>query len=252
MEQSALSKPKALEVFLRGFSTTRSFTRPYMASRIGASTWLLADADARAGQERVSEVVTSDTSPAEVMELVGRSAIGRHFLCVLLDDAASATQTRDAYKQSGYRLMGREPLFVLNTADRIRFDAISIRRVTEVREADAVAKAARSRQILTPHLTREDAPCRLYAAFEGDTPIGWVRSIRTHPDCSWVSNLFVAPPCRRRGIGRTLMSAMLDDDARFGVQWSVLLASLTGAKLYPHLGYRERGLLLIFSPPKTP
>jgi hypothetical protein len=44
------------------------------------------------------------------------------------------------------------------------------------------------------------------------------------------------------------MGAMLTDEARGGVMWSVLLASLTGARLYPHLGYEERGLLLVFSP----
>jgi hypothetical protein len=47
------------------------------------------------------------------------------------------------------------------------------------------------------------------------------------------------------------MTAMLDDDANYGVTCSVLLASLTGAMLYPHLGYQQRGLLLLFYPRKS-
>jgi GNAT superfamily N-acetyltransferase len=84
-----------------------------------------------------------------------------------------------------------------------------------------------------------------------DRPIGWTRSIRTHDDCAWVAGLFVAKEHRRMGVGRSLLSAMLDDDARFGVRWSVLLASSAGAMLYPHLGYREQGLLAIFTPAKA-
>ena len=96
----------------------------------------------------------------------------------------------------------------------------------------------------------DDSVCRLYAAYDGDVPIGWVRGIRTHSDCAWVAGMFVSPEYRRQGIGRSLLSAMLEDDACHGVNWSVLLASLTGALLYPHLGYREQGLLLLFSPAK--
>jgi GNAT superfamily N-acetyltransferase len=65
-----------------------------------------------------------------------------------------------------------------------------------------------------------------------------------------VANLFVDPDYRRRGIGKSLMSAMLDEDALSGVKYSALMASKTGALLYPHLGYEQTGLLLLFYPPK--
>jgi hypothetical protein len=242
---------QALEVFLRGFSITRSFTRPYQSSRIGSSIWLLADVPGGSSPERTPEVVAYDADPETVRETLKGQPLARHFLCVLLDDPTKVQETCVAYKRLGYRLLGREPLFVLDTARRAPFEGRPIRRVIESAEANAVAKAARYRQILPEHLIQDDAICRLYASFEEETPVGWVRSIRTHPDCSWVSNLFVHPSHRRKGIGRALMSRMLDDDARYGVQWSVLLASLTGAKLYPHLGYAEYGLLLLFSPLKS-
>ena len=115
----------------------------------------------------------------------------------------------------------------------------------------AVARAARARQLLPEHLTQPDPPFRLYAAFDQETPVGWVTSVSTGSDCTWVSNLFVDPRYRRRGIGKSLMSAMLDEDAAIGSQYSALMASKTGALLYPQLGYEQHGLLLLFYPPKA-
>lgn len=72
--------------------------------------------------------------------------------------------------------------------------------------------------------------------------------MRAGVGCNWVSNLFVHPDYRRRGIGKSLMSTMLNEDADYGVKYSALLASKTGALLYPHLGYEQHGVLLIFTP----
>ena len=245
-----LSMPQALGVFLRGFSATRSFIRPYLVSQIDSSLWLLADPPPASRQQRTSEAIAHHADPLAVVQTLQSLNLPRHALCVLLEDTTTAPETQTTYKQLGYRYLGYEPLFVLDMAKRVRFNSFSVRRVVDAADAQKVAKAARARQIFPEHLTQEDSVCRLYAAFDGDTPVGWARSIRTHPDCSWVAGLFVQPSYRRRGIGQTLMSAMLDDDARYGIRWSVLTASHTGAKLYPHLGYVERGWLLVFSPRK--
>jgi len=167
---------------------------------------------------------------------------------VLIDDPDQLPEAVTAFKAKGYRFLGREPLFALDIPQRTIFLDHPVRRVTTIDDAAAIAKAARSKQILPDHLNTDDSACRLFAAFHEQTPIGWVRSIRTHDNCAWVSNMFVNPDYRRRGIGRSLLSAMLEDDLRLGVQWSVLLASLTGALLYPRIGYVQQGLLLIFSP----
>jgi GNAT superfamily N-acetyltransferase len=74
--------------------------------------------------------------------------------------------------------------------------------------------------------------------------------VRAEGGCNWVANLFVHADYRRRGIGKSLMSVMLDEDASYGVEHSILLASKTGALLYPHLGYEQHGLLLVFYPPR--
>lgn len=90
----------------------------------------------------------------------------------------------------------------------------------------------------------------------GETPVGWVRSVSTGSgpsagsDSRWVANLFVRSDYRRRGIGRSLMSAMLNEDAALGASYSALLASKTGALLYPQLGYELHGHLLVLVPPK--
>jgi predicted acetyltransferase len=51
---------------------------------------------------------------------------------------------------------------------------------------------------------------------------------------------------RRRGIGTALLAKMLRDDRAHGARQSVLLASHAGALLYPHVGYEQIGMLLMF------
>ena len=62
--------------------------------------------------------------------------------------------------------------------------------------------------------------------------------------------MYAWPSHRRRGIGSALLCHMLKDDRRRGFKQSVLLASHTGALLYPKVGYEQIGLLYIFAPPK--
>jgi GNAT superfamily N-acetyltransferase len=248
---NTLPEQTALEAFLRGFSTTRSFTKPYDVTQLNDSLWMLADRARGKLPGRSTEFVTTCAEPAGVLEAIDRQDVGRHALCVLVPSADELPATVAGYKDRGYRYHGREPLFVLDLGNRVACGDYPTRRVVTAADAEAVRTAARSRQILPAHLVEADSVCRLYAAFEGDAAIGWVRSIRTHPECAWVASMFVAREHRRKGIGRSLLTAMLEDDARFGVRWSVLLASLTGALLYPHLGYEERGLLLVFTPARS-
>jgi hypothetical protein len=42
------------------------------------------------------------------------------------------------------------------------------------------------------------------------------------------------------------MTRLLDDDAKHGCKQSVLLASHTGALLYPEVGYEQIGELMMF------
>ncbi|HLV79564.1 MAG TPA: hypothetical protein VKT32_04755, partial [Chthonomonadaceae bacterium] len=167
-----LPMPQALEAFLRGFSTTRSFIRPYLVNQIAPSLWLLADPPESSGPRRTSEAIAYRSDPQAVVRTLQDQNLHRHALCVLLEEAAAVPETVAAYKQLGYRFHGREPLFVLDIGTRARFNSCPVRRVVEAADAQKVAKAARARQIFPEHLTSQDSVCRLYAAFEGDTPVG--------------------------------------------------------------------------------
>jgi GNAT superfamily N-acetyltransferase len=242
---------RGLQTFLRGFSATRSMTHPYQVRQVTPSIWVLADAPRARGTSRKSEVIVYGAGAEETLETIRREAVGRHLLCVLIESPEGANETRDLYKSHGYRFVGGETLFVLPLERRINRSAFPVRRVTQKTEAEAIRKAARARQLLPEHLGEANAPIRLYGAFDNETPVGWVSSVSTDSDCNWVSNLFVHPDYRRRGIGGSLMSAMLDEDARYGLEYSALMASETGALLYPRLGYEPHGRLLLFFPPRT-
>jgi predicted N-acetyltransferase YhbS len=241
---------RGLQTFLQGFSVTRSMTHPYLIRQLRPSIWVLSDAPRTSGSTRNSEVIVYGASPEETLETIQHEAIGRHALCVLIEAPETAEPTRDSYKRQGYRFVAAEALFVLPLDQRVKCAAFPVRRIREKADAEAVGKAARRRQLLPEHLNEADASIRLYAAFDNETPVGWVSSVRAGAGCNWVANLFVHPDCRRRGIGKSLMSAMLNEDATYGAEYSALLASKTGALLYPHLGYEQHGTLLIFTPPR--
>lgn len=235
---------------MQGFAITRSFRRPCGVNQLAQGVWVVADLPGNKKPPRSTEIVTYQAAPTALSTSILENGIGKHFVCAFVDDPAEGPDVVTRHKSNGYRLMRREPLFVVPTAESVRASVTDTRRVFSKLDADAVAKAARSSQIPATCLTSEDAICRLYAAYVDERPVGWVRSIRTGDCCAYVSNLYVSPEHRRRGIGRSLMGTMLEDDARFGVKWSVLLASQTGALLYPLLGYKQQGLLILFGSPR--
>ena len=60
-------------------------------------------------------------------------------------------------------------------------------------------------------------------------------------DATWVSNRYVEPKYRCRGIGRSLLARMLRDDRARGATALILLSSHAGALLYPAVGYEQIG-----------
>ena len=233
---------------MRGFAFTRSFTHPYWIVQVGP-LWVLRDAPRKSGDYRKEEVISFGLSAEETVRALGRHKSTGFALCVIHGPEQSPLAVKEDFKSYGFRLLTTEPLFVCETKNVPRFASrMDVRRVITPEDAERVRIADRRRQILPEHLEVDDAPLRLYAAFDGDRAVGWVRSIRTGTDSAWVSNMFVVPDLRRKGIGKALMSAMLVDDSIFGIKHSVLLASTSGSKLYPALGYRQIGLLQLFSP----
>ena len=251
--QSAVSAAlltSAIETFVRGVAFTRSFTHPYLAKREGP-LWVMRDGPRRRGAYRVEEWVGHGVSPTEIDHMARANTRGRYCICALLDLDADDAPMRAEFKALNYRLNNTEPLMVHNLKQIPRFDEpAAIERVTTQEMADRLTKAARKRQILPKHMV-DDAPLRQYAALIDNELVGWVRSITTKTAAgasTWCADMYVKPEFRRRGIARSLMVRMLADDRAHGAEQAVLLASHTGAKLYPVVGYAQIGTLYIYTP----
>jgi GNAT superfamily N-acetyltransferase len=150
------------------------------------------------------------------------------------------------YKRLGFRLMGTEPFFAHDEPVTPISADFPVRRIQTVEEARRLKAAARGTQVRPCDLVNKPAIVRQFVAFDGEVMIGWVRSVHVSPRETWVSNLFVNPGYRRRGIGQALMTAMLADDRALGYTHSILLATKTGAMLYPTVGYKRIGTLRLF------
>lgn len=246
-----------IDTFTRGFSKARSVTWPYVVSRVGP-LWRCHDAPGRsADKERGREYVALDTEPIVVDRHVQRQETGPrgYVVCVAHRGVGKDAELHAAYTAMGYRYARQEPFFVRDlTRGRAGLrgsGGAPVRRVQTPDAARRVAEAAGRRQIDEAWLADAAQPVRLFAAWDGDRAVGWVTSVATAPGWAWVANLYVERAMRGRGIGGSLMRALLRDDARRGVERSVLTASTVGAMLYPKVGYQRVGSLMLFYPPKA-
>jgi GNAT superfamily N-acetyltransferase len=239
---------RAIEVFVRGFSSMKSQTHPY-EYRCIEGVWVMRDtARSRPLDYRKEEWITYGGIPSVVDALARQHTRGRFFVGAMCDLRQSTAELRDAYKALGYRLLASEPLFVhcLKRIPRATAAAVQLEQVGTSALAERLGKATRSRPIAPEHL-KADAPFRQYVALEGEEIVGWVRGIAAGAS-TWCSNMFVLPSHRRRGIGAALLARMLRDDRSHGAESSVLLASHAGALLYPKVGYKQIGTLLMLGP----
>ncbi|MFN8423048.1 MAG: GNAT family N-acetyltransferase [Anaerolineae bacterium] len=254
-----------VEVFVRAFAFGRSFTHPFLVDAPRPGVWVLSDGP-RAGPNpdwRGDEIIAyrmgaHGLTPADVDAVMRARPRARVAVGVMRETDEADGPIRTAFKGLGYRLVGTEPFMVRVLLEDAPADPpltvprpFTIERVADEAAARLLAKAARRRQILPEHLHADPPPIRSYVALEGRTPIGWVNSVVVG-DLTWCSNLFVIAPKRRLGLGGALMRRMLADDRAAGSRASVLLASHTGARLYPEVGYRAIGELLIFVPAVRP
>jgi GNAT superfamily N-acetyltransferase len=240
----------AIEAFVRGFCATKSQTHPYEHTRIG-KLWMMRDAPRRNPRNyRKEEWIAYHVRPDEVDRVARQQTRGRFFVCSISGMDESDEPIRAAYKQLGYRLLSSEPLFIHRLARIPRLAApAEIEHVRTSELAERFGKASRSRPI-PADLLADHAPFRQYVAHDDGEIVGWVRSVDAG-DSTWCSNMYVRPAHRRRGIGKAMLAKMLRDDRKLGKKWSVLLSSHAGAMLYPHVGYEQIGLLLIWAPKKA-
>jgi GNAT superfamily N-acetyltransferase len=196
---------------------------------------------------RKEEWIAYGMAPHIVDRVARRHTRGRYFVCSVLDRDESADVQRAEYRRLGYRLLAEEAFFV-HPLRRIPRAAAPVKlvRIRTVALAEQFGKATRSRPIRRDQLG-EKASFRQYVAIDEGQIVGWVRSVDADRS-SWCSQMYVKPSHRRRGIGRALLGKMLRDDRKLQKNRSVLLASRSGALLYPHVGYQQIGSLWIYAP----
>lgn len=244
----SISMDEAIEVFVRGFAFTRTFTFPYLAEQVHEGVWALRDALRARGNYRTEEYVAHGVDAVTLDAVARRNTRGRYRICTIRAVDESDERMRSEFKSLGYRLMTTEALMVHGLQQIESVDApMDIKRVTTIEEGEALAKTARSRQILPEYIQAEQTPMRQYVAMDNREIVGWVGSVVTC-GCAWCTNMFVMPGYRRRGIAKALMTKMLQDDRSAGAKANVLLASHAGAMLYPTVGYEQRGELLAYVP----
>ena len=237
----------AIEAFVRAHCVGKSRTHPYEPSRVGP-LWLMRDAPRRYPRDyRKEEWIAFGVEPRDVDATARKQTRGRFFVCAIIAVGESDEPVRAAYKALGYRLLATEPFFI-HRLKRIPKPSSPVK-ITQVRTkalAEQLGKATRSRP-LTEADFGDGAPFRQYVAMDDGEIVGRVRSVDA-AGSTWCADMHVNESHRRRGIGRSMLCRMLRDDRARGAMNSVLLASHTGALLYPRVGYEQIGMLFIFAP----
>jgi GNAT superfamily N-acetyltransferase len=235
----------AIDAFAQSNAITSSFTHPSMIERFGPALVNRDAARKNAADYRRERWTARGMAPTELDKLTRRHARGRYCICAIQPPGEPEDALRAGYKSLGYRLQATES-FMMHSLAKIPAVAepFLVERVLTQELADRVTKSARYRQLLPAHLA-ENSSLRQYAVVDRQTAIAWGKSIAIG-DSAWVDNLFVVEKYRRRGIAKAMMACMLRDDRAHGAKRSLLMASHTGAMLYPLLGYKEIGKLFVF------
>ncbi|MDE2126661.1 MAG: GNAT family N-acetyltransferase [Armatimonadetes bacterium] len=238
----------ALEVAARGFAELRSVTHPYLVDRV-RGVLRLHDAP-RKGYMRCEEYFATCKTALELDGIAREYSEAHYRLCLAHGPEESDAGIRSDFRNLKYRLRGTEAVFAHGlTRIEPAEGPLPILRVTTPELEAAQRKAAGSRMMRPEYITDGPAPVRMWAAFDGDMPVGWVLSVEAAGAASCLS-MFVQEAYRRRGIARALLGRMLAFDRDAGAVANVLLASREGAKLYPTVGYRHLGDLMVYTPPR--
>lgn len=236
-------------MFGRGFTFTRSFTYPYLFERVGP-LWVMRDAPRTKPEYRVEEWLVFGVGARAAEKVIQENRRERFSVCAFRTLEQSEAELKCDYKALGYRVRTTELFFAHDLKEIPECECdYSIKRVTDLAGAHSL-KAASGRTQIRPEDLSEDPPrLRQYVALDEQKPIGWVRSVDTG-GAGWCSNMYVEAAYRRRGIAKALMTAMLRGDREAGFRSAVLAASLSGAMLYPTVGYRPVGQLIGMNAPR--
>ncbi len=230
---------QAIEVFMAGFSITRSQTYPHVAQRCDPM-WVMQDAPGRKKPRKI-EVINHGRTPREVVQSIQTAHLGWHFLCDIHAPDTDFEARRSAFKLLGYRPMSTEWMFYHPLDNVPKLTSMpEVKLVTDASELATIPFAAAQGLKLIPDT-------RLFMIWDDERDYGFVRSVDVG-EHAWVSGLYVRPDVRGQGFGRALMSSLLTSDEQAGKKASVLLATAASARLYPHMGYHKIAVLQMFCP----
>lgn len=249
-----LSLADAIATFAVTFAAGKSVRHPYVATDLGSCRWRLADADRkRAADYRGEEWVCLADDVVGTVEQAEADARSRDrwAVSVLLPEGNDDGPLRATMRARGHRLMRTESMMLRPLTGRGSAVAAAgdnpaaIVRLSTPEQTEELRKATR-RRLFLPEWTEGDRPfLRQFLAYIGDALVGWVGSMRLG-DIGSVTNLYVVAAHRRRRVGAALMTHLLADDKRHGIVASTLLASHSGAMLYPRVGYRRIATLYLY------
>lgn len=239
---------EVIEVFARGFAFTRSFTRPYLASKVGQAWWLRDDPERRNRRRNDEWIAPGGVDPEKLDRWARERAAGKFLISAVASDAKEEAALREKFRDLGYRLWRTEPFMSRSTSRIPPFEAAAnVWLVDSEAMATRLATAARGRMIPPGHLGSRSSPVRCHVVTVGDRLAGWVQSVSVG-GAGWCASVFVEPEYRRRGFGRALVEAMLRADRAAGLSQSILVARHAGAKLYASVGYETVGTVLVYTP----
>lgn len=238
----------AVQSFIAGFTFSRSRTHPYVHERID-NLYVMRDGPRKNAKDYRNEewVGIAPLPPAEIDRVARKHTRGRFAVSYIRGEGVDEMPIRDEFKRLKYRLAHTEPLMIHNLRKIPRFKStVKVQRVQSMELAEALAKEQRKRP---PHESTlaKDSPIRQYVTLDGNEIVGWVASISAGKS-TWVSNMYVKLAHRRKGIGKVMLCKLLSDDRKAGAKSVVLLASHTGAMLYPVVGFEQIGMLLLYTP----
>ena len=234
---------EAMEVFIAGWVYTRRMERTISVDDFHGMPHL-SFSGAPTMRQRFDEFMILDVPADEVVRLVrGAFAEVPHLLTAFTN---APEETVIAYGRQNYHLESREYLMAvdLSSAGFSAPDYLAVGQVASEEER-LWFNTAHEREVVPLHALADKRLGYYYVRF-GDDLACEGRCAMTEANIALIDSVYTAEAYRRRGLGSSLMQAILANAAARGAAYSVLAASEDGHKLYLTLGYEVLADMLVF------